>query len=162
MKLSYRDRVKLLGGAGLGIGLKASGLASLATWAGASQAQGDAGGTLTWSVSPEPPGLNAAFSTASIVQQVSAKMMDGLVSYDDKLAPHPALATAWTLSPDGKAITFNLRKGVKWHDGKPFTSADVKFTFEEILKKLPSARTRLRFANLESVETPDDSLRSSS
>ena len=57
MKLSYRDRVKLLGGAGLGIGLKASGLASLAGWAGASLAQGDAGGTLRWALTPEPPTL---------------------------------------------------------------------------------------------------------
>ena len=150
---SARFRLRLLGGLGVASAAGAVGIPGALLGAGTARAQGAR--TLTWSVSPEPPGLNAAFSTASIVQQVSAKMMDGLVSYDDKLAPHPALATVWTLSPDGKAITFTLRKGVKFHDGKPFTSADVKFTFEEILKKY-HPRGRATFANLESVETPDD------
>ena len=154
MKLSYRDRVKLLGGAGLGIGLKASGLASLAGWAGASLAQGDAGGTLRWALTPEPPTLVTAFNSSQMVQQISAKMMDGLVAYDRKLDPMPALATSWTVSDDARTVTFKLRDGVKWHDGTPFTSADVKYTFEEILKK-HHPRGRATFANLESVETPD-------
>ena len=154
MKLSYRDRVKLLGGAGLGIGLKASGLASLAGWAGASLAQGDAGGTLRWALTPEPPTLVTAFNSSQMVQQISAKMMDGLVAYNRKLDPMPALATSWTVSDDGRSVTFKLRDGVKWHDGTPFTSADVKYTFEEILKK-HHPRGRATFANLESVETPD-------
>ncbi len=46
----------------------------------------------------------------------------------------PALATSWTTSPDGKTITFKLRPGVKFHSGRPFTAADVKYTFEEILR----------------------------
>ncbi|MCE9659072.1 MAG: ABC transporter substrate-binding protein [Burkholderiales bacterium] len=154
MKLSYRDRLKLLGSAGLGIGLKASGLASLAGWAGASLAQGDTGGTLRWALTPEPPTLVTAFNSSQMVQQISAKMMDGLVVYDRKLDPMPALATSWTVSDDARTVTFKLRDGVKWHDGAPFTSADVKYTFEEILKK-HHPRGRATFANLESVETPD-------
>jgi peptide/nickel transport system substrate-binding protein len=153
MKLSYRDRVKLLGGAGVGVGLKASGLASLAGWAAAAQAQ-DSGGTLRWALTPEPPTLVTAFSSAQMVQQISAKMLDGLVVYDKKLDPMPALATSWTVSPDARSVTFKLRDGVKWHDGQPFTSADVKYSFEEILKK-HHPRGRATFANLESVETPD-------
>lgn len=42
----------------------------------------------------------------------------------------PWLAEKWEISPDAKVFTFYLKKGVKWHDGTPFTSADVKFTFE--------------------------------
>jgi peptide/nickel transport system substrate-binding protein len=42
----------------------------------------------------------------------------------------PELATSWAWSPDGKVLTFKLREGVKWHDGVPFTAADVKCTFE--------------------------------
>ncbi len=45
----------------------------------------------------------------------------------------PELATGWTWSPDGKQLTFALRKGVTWHDGKPFTSADVKCTFDLLM-----------------------------
>jgi peptide/nickel transport system substrate-binding protein len=153
-KFSARDRLRLLGGFGALTAARSmampTGLLAVPNAAVAQNAR-----SLTWSVSPEPPSLNAAFSTASIVQQVSAKMMDGLLSYDQDLAPQPALATSWELSPSGDAITFKLRQGVKFHDGKPFTAADVKFTFEEVLKK-HHPRGRATFANLVSVETPDD------
>jgi peptide/nickel transport system substrate-binding protein len=146
--------VKLLGGAGVGLGLRAAGLATLAGWVGSAEAEGDTGGTLRWVLVPEPPMLVTAFSSAQMVQQISAKMMDGLVAYDRKLDPIPALAIAWTVSDDARTVTFKLRDGVKWHDGNPFTSADVKYTFEEILKK-HHARGRATFANLERVDTPD-------
>jgi len=45
------------------------------------------------------------------------------------------LAESWTVSDDGKTFTFNLRSGVKWHDGKPFSAEDVKFTYELMLNK---------------------------
>ncbi|MGE0225256.1 MAG: ABC transporter substrate-binding protein [Acetobacteraceae bacterium] len=47
----------------------------------------------------------------------------------------PELATSWSWSPDNLGLTFKLREGVKWHDGKPFTSADVKCTFDMIQEK---------------------------
>src|SRR6185369_10204791 len=47
----------------------------------------------------------------------------------------PELATSWQWSEDKKALTFKLREGVKWHDGKPFTSADVKCTFDMLMGK---------------------------
>jgi len=49
----------------------------------------------------------------------------------------PWLAEKWDISPDGKTYTFFLRQGVKWHDGKPMTAADVKFTFEYFAKHTP-------------------------
>lgn len=56
-------------------------------------------------------------------------MYDGLVvssaSWD---SVEPALAERWDSSPDGRQYTFHLRKGVKWHDGQPFTAADVEYT----------------------------------
>src|SRR4051812_28547222 len=45
----------------------------------------------------------------------------------------PDLATGWSWSEDGKQLTFPLRQSVKWHDGKPFTAADVKCTWELLL-----------------------------
>ncbi|RZJ03186.1 MAG: ABC transporter substrate-binding protein, partial [Rubrivivax sp.] len=110
--------------------------------------------TLNWVLIPEPPTLVTAFNSAQMVQQISAKMMDGLVSYDKDFEPVAALATSWQVAPNGLSITFKLRDGVKWHDGQPFTSADVKYTFEEILKK-HHPRGRATFAHLESVDTPD-------
>ena len=47
----------------------------------------------------------------------------------------PDLAYAWDISPDGKSWTFQLREGVKWHDGMPFSSEDVKWTFDRVLTK---------------------------
>src|SRR4030088_100645 len=49
----------------------------------------------------------------------------------------PELATSWAWSADNLALTFKLRPGVKWHDGKPFTSADVKCTWDMLRDKLP-------------------------
>ena len=47
----------------------------------------------------------------------------------------PELATSWTSSEDGTELTFPLRHGVKWHDGKPFTAADVKCTWDLLADK---------------------------
>ena len=49
----------------------------------------------------------------------------------------PDLATSWSWNKDGTALTFQLRQDVKWHDGKPFTAADVKCTWDLLLDKRP-------------------------
>ena len=56
----------------------------------------------------------------------------------------PELATAWKWSEDGRTLTFTLRDGVKWHDGQPFTSADVKCTWDTLIgqREAGCARTR--------------------
>ena len=72
----------------------------------------------------------------------------------------PDLATSWSWSEDGTELTFKLRQGVKWHDGKPFTAADVKCTYDLLLGK---AKEKLRinprkvwFRNLEQVTADSD------
>ena len=63
-------------------------------------------------------------------------VFNNLVVYDQHLAQNslgtirPDLAESWSWSDDGRQLTFKLRQGVKWHDGKPFTSVDVKCTFD--------------------------------
>ncbi len=80
---------------------------------------------------------------------------DSLVQFDAELKPVPALAESWTVSDDGKAWTFRLRKGVAWHDGKPFGSYDVKWTYETVQSsQLGMYATFLE--GIESIETPDD------
>ena len=103
---------------------------------------------------PEPSSMVCAFNTAAPLTVVSPKMVEGLVTYASNLQPRPLLATSWTVSPDGKTISFQLRPGVKWHDGQDFTSADVAWSFMELLKKF-HPRGRSTFAALEAVDTPD-------
>ncbi len=69
----------------------------------------------------------------------------------------PDLATSWSWGSDGKSLTFKLRPNVKWHDGVPFTSADVKFTFDNWYappKGVASPRKGLFWA-VRTVDTPD-------
>lgn len=112
------------------------------------------GGTLVMCVQPEPPTLASYISTAGPIGEVSTKVYDGLCEYDFKLQPVPSLATSWSESPDGKTITFHLRKGVKFHDGKPFTSADVQFSVMEVLRKY-HPRGINTFRSVKAIETPD-------
>jgi peptide/nickel transport system substrate-binding protein len=110
--------------------------------------------TLTFALSPEPPFLFTAINTTLQMGMVSSKIHESLLKIDLDLKPQPLLATSWEASPDGLTYTFKLRPGVKWHDGKDFSSADVKYTVMEVLKKL-HPRGRSSFAKVIDVETPD-------
>jgi len=112
------------------------------------------GGTLTAIIQPEPVILTAAINTAAPTGVVSGNIFDGLLDYDANLNPVPALATGWETSADGLTLTLKLRPGVTWHDGKPFTSADVKWTLEEVWKKI-HPRNQATFGKVTSVDTPD-------
>lgn len=113
-----------------------------------------ASSTLTAIVQPEPVALNSAFNTNFPNGVVSNNVYEGLVSYNQDMQPQPSLAESWEVARDGLSITFHLRHGVKWHDGKPFTSEDVKFSALEIWKKV-HPRGRTTFAALQDVQTPD-------
>lgn len=128
--------------------------ASIAAFAAPDAVAQKSGGTLIMAVQPEPPSLASYISTSQPIGQVATKVYDGLLEYDVDSKAQPALAESWKVGEDGKTITFNLRKGVQWHDGKPFTSADVQFTFMNVLSKVhPRGINVLR--QLEAVDTPD-------
>jgi len=106
-------------------------------------------------VQPEPSTLAHYAVTAGNIPPIATQIYEGLVTYDWDQNPQPNLATSWEIAPDGKSITFKLREGVVFHNGKPFTSADVQFSFMEILKKYhPFAP--LLLAELTGVDTPDE------
>src|SRR5512137_677675 len=112
------------------------------------------GGTLVQLTQPEPPSLALYVNTANPVAQVASKVYDGLLEYGFDMKPQPSLAESFTVAPDGQTITFKLRRGVKFHDGKPFTSADVQFSIMEVLKKV-NPRGTFFLKDVTAVETPD-------
>jgi peptide/nickel transport system substrate-binding protein len=93
------------------------------------------GGILNWYVYGDPGRLDIHAESPLSVQQATAGVYSGLlhVDPDDPGKIAPDLAERWTASADGKTYIFHLRKGVKWHDGQPFSSADVKTTFDRVL-----------------------------
>ncbi len=108
-------------------------------------------------ITTDPGQLNTAITTNGGVHTVAGLLYNGLVALDDSVRPLPELATRWEVEDKGALYRFHLRQDVQWHDGIPFTSADVKFTFDELLLKYHS-RTRASVgANLLRVDTPDDS-----
>lgn len=111
------------------------------------------GGNLNWIVSPEPALIVPLTTSAGGSCEIGPKIVEGLLTFDFDLNPKPQLATAWSVSKDGLKYHFELRKGVKWHDGKDFTSADVAFSILTIKQYHPRGRSTL--ANVERVETPD-------
>ncbi len=136
--------------------LAAIGAAALSAGA-AREAFGQAvrrGGVLTVQLNGEQRVLNPAIRASTGVYVITSKIMESLVDLDAAGKPTPVLATSWEAAPDGKTITFKLREGVTWHDGKPFTSADVQYTALELWKKYLNYGTQLQ-QNLEAVDTPD-------
>ncbi|MQR02139.1 ABC transporter substrate-binding protein [Glaciimonas soli] len=66
------------------------------------------------------------------------------------------LADSWAFAPDGKSLTIHLRKGVKWHDGAPFTSKDVKFTLNLVRNPDSASSFASRLNNVTDIQTPND------
>ncbi|MBZ9851479.1 ABC transporter substrate-binding protein [Mesorhizobium sp. CA14] len=115
------------------------------------------GGRLIVAADSEPRNLNPAIVASNGVFFISSKIVETLAeaSFDAKDGLQPRLALSWEGAADGLSVTFKLRDGVKWHDGKPFTSADVAFSALQIWKPLQNLG-RTVFKDLEAVDTPDE------
>ena len=118
------------------------------------------GGAFTFSLQGDPPNFDPISNTTGTVLTIVAPCYNGLVVFDpvnpDKVIGD--LAESWAVSADGKALTFKLLKGVKFHDGKPMSAADVKASFDIIRNPppgLPSPR-KGALAAVISIETPDE------
>ncbi len=104
----------------------------------------------------EPDNLNPfiGYSTSSyLVYHLNYDQLTGYKAAN--VSPSPDLAESWTTSPDGLVWTFKLRQGVRWQDGQPFTSADVVFTYDYIIKNQIAAFTSYT-TGITKVEAVDD------
>lgn len=95
-------------------------------------------------------------ATDSASHDVAGQIYNGLVKYDKNLNIVGDLAESFSISPNGLEITFDLRRGVKWHDGAPFTSRDVLYTYRVIIDpKTPTAYAE-DFKQVTKISAPDD------
>ena len=117
---------------------------------------GDGPVTVRALMSKDPPSLSLIGKTDRNVDKLAVQITDSLVQYDSQLAIVPRLAESWSFSDDHRTLSFKLRSGVRWHDGREFTSADVAFSLA--LVRRPEVENRTYgplFAELETVTTPD-------
>ncbi|HEY4069847.1 MAG TPA: ABC transporter substrate-binding protein [Burkholderiaceae bacterium] len=131
--------------------------AALTLAAPAAQAQARKDGSAVLAVVLEPPGLDPTIApAASIGEIVHYSVLEGLTKINMDGSVTPLLAESWSVDPDGKSYTFKLRKGVKFHDGEPFTSADVKFTFDRAKAEGSTNKAKKAvFDNISRIDTPD-------
>jgi peptide/nickel transport system substrate-binding protein len=124
------------------------------------------GGVLKISFFDNPASMSLLEEATGAALRPMMGVFNNLVMYDQHVAQNspdsiiPDLATSWTWSEDGKELTLPLRHGVKWHDGKPFTAADVKCTWELLMgtgsEKLRINPRKTWYLNVDRVTTDGD------
>jgi peptide/nickel transport system substrate-binding protein len=100
-------------------------------------------------------GFLSAVTTDASSHEAAGYVFNGLVRYDKNLKLEGELAGSWDISPDGKKITFRLRKDVKWHDGAPFTSDDVMFTYQRLIDPRTPTAYGEDFRQVRKASAPD-------
>ncbi len=116
------------------------------------------GGTLVRRLNAEPDTLNPLTGRDAYGSLVLGLVTDSLVSrHPDTLEWEARLAESWEASDDHLSYTFHLRRDVTWHDGEPFTSADVLYSFEKVMDPTVDApHLRSYYQDLDSITAPDD------
>ncbi len=100
-------------------------------------------------------GFLSAVTADSASHAAANYVFNGLVRYDKDLRLEGELAESWEVSSDGKRISFHLRKGVTWHDGKPFTSEDVMFTYRRMIDPNTPTAYAEDFRQVTRAQAPD-------
>jgi len=105
----------------------------------------------------EPPNLDpTAGAAAAIDEVVYANVFEGLTRFGPDGAVLPALAESWEIAPDGLSWVFNLREGVSFHDGLPFTAEDVVFSFDRAMAEDSTNAQKQLFDGINEVTAIDD------
>lgn len=99
--------------------------------------------------------LLPVLASDSASSSINSLVYNGLIRYDKNLQIEGELAESWEIADDNLTITFQLRKDVKWHDGQPFTAADVKFTYDLYIDPQTPTAYAEAFKQVTHVEVPD-------
>ncbi len=112
---------------------------------------------ITLGMALEPPNLDPTGGAAAAIDEVVyANIFEGLTRFGSDGSVNPALASAWDIENDGTRYVFNLRPGVKFHDGAEFTAEDVKFSLDRARGEDSTNAQKALFANIAEVEVIDD------
>jgi len=111
--------------------------------------------SLTFLIESSPTNLDPRFATDSQSQRIDGLLFSGLLERDNQMNFHGDLAESWS-TPDPLTYVFHLRRGVRFHDGRALTSADVKATFDFIMNPANKSPKQGALRLVTSIETPDD------
>jgi len=100
-------------------------------------------------------GLIPNITSDAASHEVGDRIYDSLIANDKDLNWVGQLAESWDFTPDCLALTFHLRKNVRWHDGHPFTAEDVKFTYDAMINPKTPTAYKDDFMQVKSVEVVD-------
>lgn len=100
--------------------------------------------------------LNPLSSYMQVTYEFFMLVYDSLVNYDENFEAVPNLAKEWSVSEDGLTWTFKLVENVKWHDGQPFTSEDVKFTYDLMLETGLGYMYSSYLTGITDIQCPDE------
>lgn len=99
--------------------------------------------------------LIPSLATDAPSHEVGGLVYDQLIRADKNITWLPAMAESWQFTPDCLRLTFKLRQDVKWHDGHPFTAADVVFTWKTLVNPKTPAPFKEKFLQVQDVEALD-------
>ena len=111
-------------------------------------------GVVTFLIESMPTNLDPRIGTDAPSERIDSLIFDSLVELDEHRIPHGDLAESWE-QPNPLTYIFHLRPGVKFHDGRGLTSADVKYTFESVIDGSVATSKRGVLRLVKSVEAPD-------
>jgi ABC-type transport system substrate-binding protein len=113
-------------------------------------------GAVTFLIETMPINLDPRIGTDAQSQHLDGLLFNSLVAHDQRMNIVPDLAESWD-TPDPQTYIFHLKHGVKFHDGRAFTSADVKFTFDSLFSGAVKSAKRGLFPAVDTITAPDDS-----
>src|SRR2546425_11004767 len=111
--------------------------------------------TLVLLIEASPLSLDPRVGADAQSQRIYKLLFDTLVRRDEHFNLAPALAERWEI-PDRQTYIFHLRHGVRFHDGRPLTARDVKWTFDTVLSGAVRSAKRSTYQFVRAVEAPDD------
>lgn len=111
-------------------------------------------GVVNFLIETMPTNLDPRIGTDAVSQRLDSLIFSSLVELDAQRIPRGDLAEKWE-TPDPVTYVFHLRSGVKFHDGRLLTSADVKYTFDSVLDRTITSPKRGSLALIQSIDAPD-------